>query len=55
MKFSKEEKKLLLEIIGDYQLNMLIKFCKKHPEKEYLKLDMKYLGLEKLKVKIKNM
>ena len=30
-------------------------YGKKHPEKEYLKLDMKYLDLEKLKVKIKNM
>ena len=45
--FSKEEKKLLLELISNEQIHMIIKDHNKYESEKYVKL-------EKLKVKIKN-
>lgn len=48
MKLSKEEKKLLLELICDEQVHMIIKDNTKYESEKYVKL-------EELKVKIKDM
>ena len=47
MIFDKEEKKLLLELIGNEQIHMIIKDCNKYDSNKYKKL-------EELKVKIKD-
>lgn len=47
MTFDKEEKKLLLELIGNEQIHMIIKDCNKYDSDKYKKL-------EELKVKIKD-
>lgn len=46
--FSKEEEKLLLELISNEQIHMIIKDCTKYSSDKYKKL-------EELKVKIKDM
>lgn len=47
MKLNKEEKKLLLELIGNEQIHMIIKDSNKYASD-------KYKQLEELKVKIKD-
>lgn len=46
--FSKEEEKILLELISNEQIHMIIKDCSKYDSDRYKKL-------EQLKVKIKDM
>lgn len=46
--FSKEEEKMLLELISNEQIHIIIKDCNKYDSEKYKKL-------EKLKVKIKDM
>lgn len=46
--FSKEEEKLLLELISNEQIHMIIKDCTKYSSDKYKKL-------EELKVKIKDL
>lgn len=47
MIFTKEEEKLLLELISNEQIHMIIKDCNKYESDKYKKL-------EELKVKIKD-
>lgn len=46
--FTKEEEKLLLELISNEQIHMIIKDCNKYESDKYKKL-------EELKVKIKDL
>lgn len=48
MIFTKEEKKMMLELIGNEQIHMIIKDHEKYESE-------KYKSLEELKVKIKDM